>query len=202
MKSEKMRYIDVGPFYYDIKRHVSALEKVLGALPDKGYLTTLKEYGVHDYRLLYKMAARFLPLSYDEGLSLVAGFIAAEKDSEDIITEYGEIEVEKLTDVLMQRAGSLREVDEFIAAAELALAVIMAVEPEVPHVYDEGITYQTILDDAFEFMKELVAEIDEAEVLEKLHEMTVGHFENRDPGDCYYESQFEELLGVMKNRLM
>ena len=197
-----MKYIEIGPAYMELQAYAQKLEQVLSTLPDQSYLTMLREYAVHDYRLLFKMAARFLPLSYEDAFRLFAGFIAAEKDSEEIITEYGEIEVEKLTDVLMVRAGGFKESNQFVKAAELAFAVIMAVEPEIPHAEDEGITYQTILDDAFEFMTDMVAEIADTEVLEKLHEMTLEHFENRLPEDCHCEHKFEELLDVMSNRLM
>lgn len=198
-KSEKMKYMTARPIQYNINQHMEALEKILAALPDKGHLTTLKEYAVHDCRLFYKMLARFLPFSHLQHLELVQGFIIDEKDGEDIITEDGEMEVARLTDVLMQRAGNFKEVNEFIKAAELAFAVILAVEPEIPNVYDEGWTYQCILDDAFEFMTEMVAEIENVKIIEKLHEMTLDHFDNRDPDDSHWEHQFQDLLKILSN---
>ena len=37
-----------GTFWHDIAQHIPDLEKVLSALADQGYLTTLKEYAVDD----------------------------------------------------------------------------------------------------------------------------------------------------------
>lgn len=182
---------------YNINQHLPALQKVLNALPDIGHLTLLKEYAVHDDCLLYKMVARFTPLSYLQCLELIQGFILAEKNDEEIISEEGETEVSKLTNVLMIRAGGLRSIDEYMAAAEVVFAVIKAIEPELPNVYDEGWGYQTILNDAFEFMTDMAKEISDTEVLEQLHKLTLDHFESRDEADSYYEHQFEELLAVI-----
>lgn len=170
-------------------------------MPDKGHLTLLKEYAVHDDRLLYKMVARFAPLSYLQCLELIQDFIRAEKNDEETISEDGEAEVSKLTDVLMIRAGQLRAVDEYMAATEMVFAVIMAVEPELPNVYDEGWCYQTILNDGFEFMTDMAQEISDSEVLEQLHELTLDHFESRNEADSYYESQFEELLALVLDKI-
>lgn len=189
------------PLRYGIKRHVQELEKVLFAAQDKVSLNMLREYAVHDTRLLYKMAARFLPFSPTENQELISGFILAEKDGEDTISEDGENEVEQLTNVLLVRASNFKEVHEFISAAELAFAVILAVEPEIPNVYDEGWTYQTILNDAFEFLTNMAEEIENVKVIEKLYEMTLDHFENRDADDSHWEHKFEELLETLNKRL-
>jgi hypothetical protein len=193
----KLTYFLPQSLCYNIDQCIPELEKVLSALPDQGHLTTLKEYAVEDRLLLYKMAARFLPLTYEETRALIQGIIRYEKDG-DPITEAGKENVERVTIVLMRRARAYREAGEFLKAAELAFAVLTTIEPEREEVSDDDWVYETIIEDAGDFITELAEEVTDGEVIQQLYEMVLGYTKSWKPKCPFFKQDCKDWKKALK----
>lgn len=191
-----MRYIMASPVRYDIDRHVPVLEKVLSALPNNRHLTTLREYAVDDEALLYKMVARFVPLDYPETIALMQGFIQNEKNGEDTITEDSEDEVEKVTEALLSRAANCKADGKIDEAADIAFAILKVIEPEMGCVYDEGFTFQCIMEEAFDFIATMIEEQSSVKKQQHLRGRLLQQHEARTDADRYCDHMWDEALNV------
>jgi hypothetical protein len=182
------------PLPYDIDQHVPVLEKVLSALPNNGHLTTLREYAVDDETLLYKMVARFVPLDYLETIALLQGFIQNEKNGEHIIAEDGEDEVEKVTEALLSRAASCSADGNTDEAVDIAFAILKVIEPAMENVYDEGYTFQCIMEEAFDFITTMINKQSSVKKQQHLRDRLLQQHEARTDADRYCDHMWDEAL--------
>jgi hypothetical protein len=193
-KSEKTRYIMSRPLPYDIDQHVPVLEKVLSALPNNGHLTMLREYAVDDETLLYKMVARFVPLGYLETIALVQGFIQNEKNGEHIITEDSEDEVERITEALLSRAATCSTDGKIDEAVDIAFAILKVIEPAMENVYDEGYTFQCIMEEAFDFITTMINKQSSVKKQQHLRDRLLQQHEARTDAERYCDHMWDEAL--------
>ena len=71
-----------------------------------------------DRSILYEMIARFVPMEATaEMLAFLQAFIAEEKKGEDIISEDGEVAVEKITTAFLERGKELIDTGNYLLAA-------------------------------------------------------------------------------------
>lgn len=192
-KSEKMKYIMARPLPYDIDQHIPALEKLLATLPNSEHLTTLREYAVDDEALLYKMVARFVPLDYTETIALLQGFVQYEKNDNYIITEDSEIEVGKITEALLARADRCRTAGNTDEAMDIAFAILKVIEPEMECVYDEGFTFQCIMEEVFHFITEMI-EAQTSAKEQHLRNRFVQQHEARTNAERYCDYMWDDAL--------
>ncbi|MBB5438509.1 hypothetical protein HDC92_002185 [Pedobacter sp. AK017] len=192
MGSEKMKCIMARPVRYDIDRHVPVLEKVLSALPNNGHLTTLREYAVDDETLRYKMVARFVPLDYLETIALLQGFIQNEKNGGHTITEDSEDEVEKITAALLLRAASCSADGKIDEAMDIAFAILKVIEPAMENVYDEGYTFQCIMEEAFDFITKMIDEQSSVKKQQHLRNRLLKQHEERTDAERYCDHMWDE----------
>ena len=169
------------------------LKNILNNHTDQGHLMLLKEYASYDDRLLYRMAVKFLPLRYDDALALFRAFIDWEKDESSLITSQAADEVFILADEVLIRAKALLRNGELMAAAELVLAMIAALEPELPYASD-GITCHLVLTETFGFMHNLAEQITDQQMRKEIFDFTFSCYDSRDNPDRHYEPQFEILM--------
>jgi hypothetical protein len=199
-KSEKMRYIMLRPLRFDIAEHVPVLEKVLSALPNNEHLTTLREYAVDDEALLYKMVARFVPLDYLETIALLQGFIQNEKNGEHTITEDSEDEVEKITEALLSRAAGCSADGKIDEAVDIAFAILKVIEPAMENVYDEGFTFQCILEEAFDFITTMIDEQSSVKQQQHLRDRLLQQHEARTDAERYCDHMWDEALKSLNKK--
>ncbi|MBB5439657.1 hypothetical protein HDC92_003353 [Pedobacter sp. AK017] len=168
------------------------MEKVLSALPNNGHLTTLWEYAVDDETLRYKMVARFVPLDYLETIALLQGFIQNEKNGGHTITEDSEDEVEKITEALLLRASSCSTDGKIDEAMDIAFAILKVIEPAMENVYDEGYTFQCIMEEAFDFITTMIDEQNSVKKQQHLRNRLLKQHEERTDAERYCDHMWDE----------
>jgi hypothetical protein len=202
MGSEKTKYIQ--PAVYDPEIHIPALEIALAAQPSKTLLHMLREDGADNLYLLYKLAAEFLPLLHHETLALLKGYMKWEIGDCYVIAEAIEVDIEIFTDLLMERYKELRKSGDLEDAIGVLGAIILAVEPHYGNTEDEGFTFHTILENAFDELDGIVASLGKAETSAKqelaiaLHQQIRGYFEQLKPDEQFYEDRWELLIAKLR----
>ena len=189
-----MGYILTGGTY-SLEKYLPILEQRLTNFPDQTDLIMLKEYVKDDRYMQYKMIARFLPLSQAEGISLLRAFIEDEKGVANLISEAGEYQVEELTEVFMEKAKAYFEDDNFIDAAATIFSIVMAIEPELPNEPYQGYIYHCILENAFDFLKQIAANAIDDSIAKQLFKMTEQNWILLNKGNRFYEESWLNLLG-------
>lgn len=125
-KKSKYRQLPV----YDPEIHIPALEIALAAQPDQWLLQKLRRDGADNQSLLYDMAAEFLPLTHQEILALLKGFMVWQINGYYVIAEAIEEEIAAFTDLLMERYKKLRNAGQLEETVGILGAIILAVEPQ------------------------------------------------------------------------
>ncbi|WP_316812907.1 hypothetical protein [Pedobacter heparinus] len=202
MGSEKSKYRKIP--IYDPEIHIPALEKALAAQPDKLLLEKFREAGADDAYLLYELAAEFLPLTHQETLALLKGFVVWQINDCYVIAEAMEEEIAAFTDLLMERYKELRNAGQLEEAVGVLGAIILAVEPQYGNTADEGITFHGILEEAFEELDDIVAGLGKAEpLIQQLHAVTLhqqirDYFEQLNPDEQFFEDRWELLIAKLR----
>ncbi|ACU03299.1 hypothetical protein [Pedobacter heparinus] len=187
------------PFPAGIEQHIPALEKVLSALPEKGYLTTLHEYALDDRVLLHKMIFRFLSFSFGETVKMLQGLILYQKRGSKL-NEIEKERIEQVTLVLMRRARDYRQAGDLVKAVELAFVVLTTIEPELEYTEITDWVYDTILEDASDFMTELVKCEIALDLKQELYEMIQAYLKAWKPRCGYMKGDCEEWLKALDKR--
>lgn len=201
MGSEKSKYRKMP--LYNPEIHIPALEKALAAQPDKLLLQKFREAGANEEYLLYELAAEFLPLTHEQTLALLNGFIVWQINDSYVIAEAIAEEIAAYTDLLMERSQALRNAGQLEAAVGVLGAIILAVEPHYGNTADEGITIHGILEEAFEELDGIVAGLGNAESVAQqllaitLHQQLRGYFEQLQPDEQFYEDRWELLIAKL-----
>ena len=195
MSNEKMKYMQHYQDTFPLMDYEEQLLKVLNEQPDGSAWSLLMEILAHDRAIRYQLLARYIPLNLDKMLHLLQSFIQEQKQGEDTIPEAGENELQRLTDALTERGKELLDAGEFLEAADTGFAILLAMEPELPNVYDEGISYQAIVDETFGFLRTIAKEKYGPETKALLQARTATLYSERKEADRYYD---DEWLGLIK----
>ena len=138
-----MRYFRSTPSPFSLTDYATRLELIMEGQPDGVALDTLKDLIQRERPILFEMNARFVPMGTTaEIVAFLQAFIAEEKNGNNIISEQGEDAVEKIANAFLERGSELVKAKAYLDAAAIAFAIILAIEPELCFVYDEGWTYQ------------------------------------------------------------
>ena len=122
------------------------------------------------------------------------GWKGSQKDEEDIVSEAGEDTVQRITDALLQRGNELLKQERHMEAAGTAFAILVAVEPQLCYVYDEGITYQSIVEGAFDFLGKIGQQAYSLETAMALVCIAIHFFEGREEDDRYYDDEWKAAI--------
>lgn len=131
--------------------------------------------------------------------ALLKAFIAEEKKGAVNISEEGELGVEIITNAFLERGKGLIDTGNYLLAAELALAIILAIESELCFVYDEGWTYQVILFECFDHLRKIGELQLSPHIFEKIILTTTELFNNRPEEDRNYDNKWMEVILTFKN---
>ncbi|SHM74460.1 hypothetical protein SAMN05216311_103128 [Chitinophaga sp. CF418] len=196
-----MRYSRYVPSLFPLENYTTQLKKIMDEQPASLAQKTLEQLIQRERSISYEMIARFVPMETTaEMLTFLQAFIAEEKNGEDIITEDGENAVEKITMAFLERGKELINIGNCIIAAEIAFAIILAIEPELCLVYDEGWTYQMIIIDTFGFLNQIGNQQLSDNVFDSLSKTASQHFNSIPEEDRYYDDKWEEIISTFRNR--
>jgi hypothetical protein len=200
-KSEKMRYSKDIPSPFSLANYTDRLEKIMEKQPSGVAQTTLKNFIQRDRSILYEMIARFVPMGTTaEVLAFLQAFIAEEKNGDDIIGEDGEVAVERIATAFLERGSELIHTGAYLDAAGIAFAIILAIEPELCFVYDEGWTYQMVIADAFDFLTQISNQHISSDIFDSLLQIANGFYNGRREEDRYFDHKWEDAILIFKNR--
>jgi hypothetical protein len=199
-KSEKMRYSKYITSPFPLENCTVWLEEILEKQPASFAQKTLLNLIQRDRSILYEMIARFVPMQATaEMLAFLQAFIAEEKKGEDIISEDGEVAVEKITTAFLERGKELIDTGNYLLAAGIALAIILAIEPELCFVYDEGWTYQMIITETFDFLSQISKQQLSPDAFDSLRQTVAELFNSRREEDRYCDDKWKEVILTFKN---
>jgi hypothetical protein len=200
-KSEKMRYSRYVSSLFPLENYTTQLKKIMDEQPASLAQNTLEQLIQRERSIAYEMIARFVPMeTTTEMLTFLKAFIAEEKNGEDIISEDGENAVEKITMAFLERGKDLINTGNCNIAAEIAFAIILAIEPELCLVYDEGWTYQMIIIDTFGFLNQIGNQQLSDNVFDSLFKIASQHFNSIPEKDRYYDDKWEEIISTFRHR--
>jgi hypothetical protein len=195
-RSEKMKYIVREAPLFPLMNYAEALDTILSTSPG-GQGQILQQLLNTHRSIRYKLTARYVALQTSEIIHLLQSFIYEEKDGDQIITEHGEDEVASITDALIERAEILFISELYIEAASILFAIVKGIEPELCNVYDEGYTYQTILDDSFHFLRKIALREYNIEARTVIISMARQFFDSIEEEDRYYDKEWIELIRLL-----
>jgi hypothetical protein len=199
-KSEKMRYSKYVSSPFPLENYTAQLKEIMEKQPSCFAQNTLLHLIQRDRSILYEMVARFVPMETTaEMLTFLLAFIAEEKNGEDIISEDGEVAVEKMTTAFLKRGKELIDTGNYLHAARIALAIILAIEPELCFVYDGGWTYQMIITEAFDFLSQISKQQLSPHVFDSLRQTATELFNSRREEDRYCDDKWKEVILSFKN---
>ena len=200
-KSERMRYLEHIPSPFSLIDYAARLENILEKQPGGAALTILKNLIQRDRTILYEMIARFVPMGTTaEIIAFLQAFIAEEKDGDNTISEEGEEAVEKIAYAFLKKGSELMYAGAYLDAAAIAFAIIIAIEPELCLVYDEGWTYQMVIANAFEFLTQISNQHISTDTFDSLLQMANGFYNGRRQEDRYFDHKWEDAILIFKNR--
>lgn len=161
---------------------------------------TLKNFIQRDRSILFEMTARFVPMATtNEMVAFLQAFIAEEKKGNKIISEEGENAVEKIANAFLKRGSELVQTKAYLDAAAIAFAIILAIEPELCFVYDEGWTYQMVIAEAFDFLTQISNQPVGPDIFHSLLQMATGFYNGRRAEDRYFDHKWDEVILIFKN---
>jgi hypothetical protein len=145
-RSEKLRYIRTGPELFPImdEQYTELLGQVFQTISGGAESKFFQKITDWDHSLRYRLIARFVPLQTAEMIHLLQSSIQEENDGDHTISEVGEETVQDIAFSLFERGRELMKLDRRLEAASTAFAILMAVEPELCNVYDEGFLKQPL----------------------------------------------------------
>ena len=196
-----MRYFRSTPSPFPLTDYATRLELIMEAQPDGVALNTLKNLIQRERPILYEMTARFVPMGTTaEIVALLQAFIAEEKNGNNIISEEGENAVEKIANAFLKRGSELVQARAYLDAAGITFAIILAIEPELCLVYDEGWTYQMVIANAFDFLTQISNQHISTDTFDSLLQMANGFYNGRRQEDRYFDHKWEDAILIFKNR--
>lgn len=189
------------PSPFSLTDYATRLELIMAAQPDGIALDTLKNLIQRERPILYEMTARFVPMvTTNEMVAFLQAFIAEEKKGDDIISEEGENAVEKIAYAFLERGNELVQAGAYIEAAAIAFAIILAIEPELCKVYDEGWTYQMVIANTFDFLTQVINQHSSLDIFDSLLQLANGYYIGRQKEDRYVDDKWEEVILILKTR--
>ncbi|WPV70554.1 hypothetical protein [Chitinophaga sp. LS1] len=198
-KSEKMRYIRNVPIPFPLENYTAQLKMIMEKNPSSPAHSFLDELIQRDRSIAYEMIARFVPMETTaEILTFLKAFIAEEKKGDDYISDDGQNAVEKIARSLLERGRESINAKNYLTAAETAFAIILAIEPELCMVLDEGWTYQMILIESFEYLGQIGKLPLSPDVFDLLLQQTIKHFKSIREEDRYVDDKWKELMLTFK----
>ncbi|SFW48693.1 hypothetical protein [Chitinophaga sancti] len=199
-KSEKRRYLRNAPIPFPLENYTAQLKMIMEKNPSSPAHSFLDELIQRDRSIAYEMIARFVPMETTaEILTFLKAFIAEEKKGDDYISDDGQDAVEKIARSLLERGRESINAKNYLTAAETAFAIILAIEPELCMVLDEGWTYQMILIESFEYLDQIGKLPLSPDVFDLLLQQTIKHFKSIRDEDRYVDDKWKTLMLTFKN---
>jgi hypothetical protein len=111
-----------------------------------------------EYISRYEVIAQLVPMDGERSKILLSTLIEQEKIDDYLITEDSETLIQQLTDTLYEQAEILFNGKSIVASVEIIFTILVIIEHEMQYVYDEGFTFQCIMDDGFKLLNKIAAE--------------------------------------------
>lgn len=199
-KSERLRYLRNADTPFSLENYTAQLKTIIETQPASLIHNFLDELIDRDRSIAYEMIARFVPMETTaEILTFLQAYITEEEKGEDYISEDGEEAVAKIAESFLEKGRELINKDNYLTAAEIAFAIILAIEPELCMVKDEGWTYQYTIIQSFELLNKIGKKPLSPDVFDLLLEKATKHFNSIREEDKYVDDKWKELLLTFKN---
>jgi hypothetical protein len=199
MPSEKTRYL----FADEMALRPAYLERLQTAvrlLPREDLVDTLLQAAEQDLLLQFRLAACLLPLSLDEAVTLLQQTLAYIRQRQTDLSARAQEALAGIADALIERglayAGDLRVAE----AAAVGFAILVALEPQLDDVRDEGDTLQTIVADTFNYLASLPAACVPRDVFSALADTAQTLLDGIAEEDRYYADDWERIAALYRKR--
>jgi hypothetical protein len=156
MPSEKTRYLFADEMALP-PAYLERLETAARLLSREDLVDTLLQAAEQDLLFQFRLAARLVPLSLDETVTLLQQALAYMRQGPTDLSARAQEALAGVADALIERglayAGDLRVAE----AAAIGFAILVALEPQLDDVCDEGDVLQSIIADTFNYLASLPA---------------------------------------------
>ncbi len=125
--------------------------------------------------------------------SLLSALIEEEKIDDYLITEESETDIQVLTDDLYAQAEKLLHKKSFVPSAEIILIILVIIEHEMQYVYDEGFTFQCIIEDGFSHLKKIAAENYDQDTATALTSVIADYKKRRSEDMRVYDEEWTDI---------
>ena len=175
----------------------SLWKETLGELGPDEAARLLKDLAGTDHQVRRQVLLEFGELKPVQLQKLLEEGIELETEG-GVIPEYGEDVIQELCQALVKRARRIAAKDLAGAVALLAM-IVTAIDAHMQKVYDEGWTFQCIVTDAFEVLKELVTKAERITSAAKTKMICLAEQAlAANPGDNLYMEEWENLIDQWK----
>jgi hypothetical protein len=193
MNAEKSTYMPHGTTKKYQSDYLDLLENTINGASLETLRPLLLEMVQHDRRLIYQLTVRLVPMSMDEAVALLKDAIEMIKGESALLSRNGQDEVAKITDALMAKSKEHLAKGQLLEAASACFAILLAVEPHVEDVTDEGHILQTIMKEAFGYLHAFPDTLQDPAVFSKLSETATLLLDSIPSEDRRYEREWVKV---------
>lgn len=199
MPSEKTRYLNVDNMPLP-PAWLERLEVAARSLTREELLDTLLQAAERDLLLQFRLAARLVPLSMEETVTLLMQVSEVILHAKPFLDADAQEALAGVAEALLERGLEQIGDERVMEAAAIGLAILQALEPQLGNVSDEGHTLQRVLADTFSFLASLPHTRVQREVFPVLV-LTTQQLLDAIPGDDrHYEADWKQLVQRYRQR--
>jgi hypothetical protein len=199
MPSEETRYLFADEMVPS-PAHLDWLETAARLLSREDLVDTLLQAAERDLLLRFRLTALLVPLSPDETVTLLQQALASIRQGQSDLSTRAQEALGSIADALIERGltcvGDLRVAD----AAAIGFAILVALEPQMDHVRDEGDVLQTIIADTFHYLTSLPAARVPGHVFAALADTAETLVDGMAEDDRHYADDWERIAALYRKR--
>lgn len=193
MPSEKMRYLDIAEIQVPPGR-LQQLQELVSGMPKVRLQKLILQVAEQDWVVQCQLVARLVPMSLEDTVSLLQQVIAYAQHGQEMLESEAQEQIEKVTDALLVRADDLADEGKIVEAATVGFAVMLAVEPQMEKVSDEGHILQHIITETISFLSALRENPADPQVFSLLAITAQTLLDSFPEEDRYYEEDWKQLV--------
>jgi hypothetical protein len=200
MNAEKSSYTLNGTKKKIQSEYLHFLENTFNAASLETLRSLLLDMVVQDKKLLYRLTVRLMPMCTEDAVALLNDAIEVIKGESALLNSNGQEEVAKITDALMEKSKEHLANGQLLEAASACFAILLAIEPQLSAVTDEGDILQTIMKETFDYLHALPDTVQDPGVFSTLSATTTRLLDTIPVEDRCYEADWvrmAERFGVL-----
>jgi hypothetical protein len=193
MNAEKSRYTLNGTKRRNQSDYVNFLEDTFNAASLETLRSLLLDMVVQDKKLLYQLTARLMPMCTENAVALLNDAIELIKGENALLNGNGQADVARIADAFMEKSKEHLANGQLLDAASACFAILLAIEPQLTAVTDEGDILQTIMKETFGYLHVLADNGQDPGVFATLSASTTLLLDTIPVEDRCYEAEWLRL---------